>query len=332
VIVGKGKGAYLYEGNRRYMQIVCRYVTKYRDCTKNADKVQITKEIVDQVTCRGGRFLGQDNRGKLYEVTEKQARVKVGQALRHKRRQKEGGNSERSFSERSDRHMTSERSASADMFGGHYRDRSESESFSSLGQFSQRSVGLNDSTHDVASQHGPLDGMAQFSSYNIGGAAAAGSITEITTYVPALPASVVSLSQRSGSDYSSCGGGSASQLNPYTQNASASSFNMSTGSMYGQQQQIAQHQQQPVLSTNLLLEGDEFDALGPDDFGDEFDSDQPYVSHSGVQPMAATSSSAANQTAGVDEAFSSLSITAQQAMQIPTAEELVSNGGLLEFD
>jgi len=86
VIVGKGKGAYLYEGNRRYMQIVCRYVTKYRDCTKNADKVQITKEIVDQVTCRGGRFLGQDNRGKLYEVTEKQARVKVGQVRKQRRK------------------------------------------------------------------------------------------------------------------------------------------------------------------------------------------------------------------------------------------------------
>ena len=61
------------------MQVVLANVQRYQAATKSSQKAEITQEIVDDVTQKGGRFLGIDAKGKLYEVTEKQARIKVGQ-------------------------------------------------------------------------------------------------------------------------------------------------------------------------------------------------------------------------------------------------------------
>ena len=168
VIVGRGKGAYLSAGNRKYMQVIMNNVARYQNASKSTEKAQITKEILDTVSQKGGRFLGIDGRGTLYEVSEKQARIKIGQvrtnrmvmcscldvllgttrtlshivvglfivqALRHKRRQLEGG------SERSMNHSA----ASDQDFISEISDRSINRSKRGKGSFrsfrdSQRSV------------------------------------------------------------------------------------------------------------------------------------------------------------------------------------------------
>eukprot|EP00523_Entomoneis_sp_CCMP467_P008192 CAMPEP_0168738960 /NCGR_PEP_ID=MMETSP0724-20121128/11207_1 /TAXON_ID=265536 /ORGANISM="Amphiprora sp., Strain CCMP467" /LENGTH=310 /DNA_ID=CAMNT_0008786329 /DNA_START=105 /DNA_END=1037 /DNA_ORIENTATION=+ len=86
VLVGKGRGAYLSKGNQRYMELISFYAEKHRDAPTNVEKIQITNQVIETVTKRGGRFLAVDESGRLVRVSEKQARVKVGQALRHKRR------------------------------------------------------------------------------------------------------------------------------------------------------------------------------------------------------------------------------------------------------
>jgi len=88
VIVGQGRGAYESEGNIRYMELVRSNVDTYKAATNNAEKIQCTKDIYNEIARRGGRFLGVDKISKtLYEVPEKQARIKIGQALRHRKRE-----------------------------------------------------------------------------------------------------------------------------------------------------------------------------------------------------------------------------------------------------
>lgn len=79
----RGKGAYLSEGNLRYMQVINSYLSAYRAASSNQDKFQITKDIVEHVRSNGGRFMVVDGNG-LTEVSQKVARQKVGQVSKRR--------------------------------------------------------------------------------------------------------------------------------------------------------------------------------------------------------------------------------------------------------
>mmetsp|Transcript_18855 Transcript_18855/g.40585 ORF Transcript_18855/g.40585 Transcript_18855/m.40585 type:complete len:446 (+) Transcript_18855:103-1440(+) len=90
VLVGRGKGAYLSEGNKRYMLLVNQFLPVYRRATNNQEKIEITKAVVAHVKRNGGRFMGVDSKGNLNIVSDHVARIKVGQAIRRRRRQVDG--------------------------------------------------------------------------------------------------------------------------------------------------------------------------------------------------------------------------------------------------
>mmetsp|Transcript_6551 Transcript_6551/g.8513 ORF Transcript_6551/g.8513 Transcript_6551/m.8513 type:complete len:361 (-) Transcript_6551:351-1433(-) len=289
VIVGRGKGAYLSEGNRRYMQAVCSQLPRYQAATKNTDKVQITKDIIDAVTLKGGRFLGIDARGKLYNVTEQQARVKVGQALRHKRRQLEGG-SERSTSERNNTSertagLTSDRSLEecSSSFAGSYRERSEL-SFRSI---SHRSTNALEKQQQYLQRHQQHQHPG---SYRSVGESHRSTVEEVSPNLP--PDSSTSYRSTDADEYSPYvphGVNSASALTPSL--AELSSF---------------EHWSQEPSSTTLL--------------GNNQQQNNHIRAISDLQPLEAFSSPATPQptrSPGVESAgraLSSMSLTANQAL------------------
>jgi hypothetical protein len=80
VLVGRGKGAYMSEGNLRFQKLVSDHLDAYKRALKNKDKITITKEIVDQVKMCGGRFLKEEGiNGQVTEIDDRQARIKVAQ-------------------------------------------------------------------------------------------------------------------------------------------------------------------------------------------------------------------------------------------------------------
>ncbi|KAL7561247.1 hypothetical protein ACA910_004168, partial [Epithemia clementina (nom. ined.)] len=92
VLLGRGKRASLWQGNLRYKKIIYSFLPAYEAATKNAEKTGITGEIVAAVKRSGGRFLKENARtGELSEVSDFTARLKVGQAMRHRRRLRETG-------------------------------------------------------------------------------------------------------------------------------------------------------------------------------------------------------------------------------------------------
>ncbi|KAL7570686.1 hypothetical protein ACA910_017811 [Epithemia clementina (nom. ined.)] len=87
VILGRGKGAYQNEGNRRLQDLVAFYLPAYRAAKTNQEKINITTLIVESVKQNGGRFLSEKVKdGEIIEVCDQKARIKVAQAIRHQRR------------------------------------------------------------------------------------------------------------------------------------------------------------------------------------------------------------------------------------------------------
>ncbi len=98
VLVGRGKGNYLSEGNVRLQKLVQgKYLEAYKRARNNTQKSNITQEIVTAIQQSGGRFLKEvededeetllaaksivfcEEGGRLLEVDDKQARIKVAQ-------------------------------------------------------------------------------------------------------------------------------------------------------------------------------------------------------------------------------------------------------------
>ncbi|KAL7580346.1 hypothetical protein ACA910_004376 [Epithemia clementina (nom. ined.)] len=98
VLLGRGKGAYEWQGNLRYQQIICYSLPAYTAAKKKQDKTKISNSIVAAVKAGGGRFLKETRDGTLCEVPDKEAREKVAHALRHRRRIEEGGRGPLDFS------------------------------------------------------------------------------------------------------------------------------------------------------------------------------------------------------------------------------------------
>lgn len=95
VLLGRGKGATEWIGNRKYYEILKSMIPEYAQCASKGAKKKVTIAVVKKVQRGGGRFLRYVNPdvalelrcpqaiGKFQLVPDETARVKVGQALRH---------------------------------------------------------------------------------------------------------------------------------------------------------------------------------------------------------------------------------------------------------
>ena len=87
VLVGRGKGAYMSAGNLKFQELVNAQLPDYKRANKNKDKIAITNRIVQAVHNYGGRFLKEEGlQGQVSVIDDRQARIKVAQALRRRRR------------------------------------------------------------------------------------------------------------------------------------------------------------------------------------------------------------------------------------------------------
>jgi hypothetical protein len=83
VLSGRGGGTNLHPGNRFYRELILSHRSAYDDASKTM-KPEISRQIVNKIRDRGGRFLRKDKDGLYYEIGEGLAREKTSQALRHR--------------------------------------------------------------------------------------------------------------------------------------------------------------------------------------------------------------------------------------------------------
>jgi hypothetical protein len=83
VLCGRGKTSFNHVGNRRFRDIIANSVDKYNSAKSRLEKSMVVHSIVEQVKKVKGRFLKQDRfSGRWYELDERQAKEKVGHAIR----------------------------------------------------------------------------------------------------------------------------------------------------------------------------------------------------------------------------------------------------------
>ena len=83
VLCGRGKQAFNNQGNRRFRDLIAASTDKYINASSRLEKSMVVHSIVEQVKKIGGRFLKQDRyTGRWYELDERQAKEKVGHAIR----------------------------------------------------------------------------------------------------------------------------------------------------------------------------------------------------------------------------------------------------------
>ena len=74
---------YCAVGNRRFRDLIAASTDKYNDAKSRLEKSMVVHYIVEEVKKINGRFLKQDRfSGKWYELDERQAKEKVGHAIR----------------------------------------------------------------------------------------------------------------------------------------------------------------------------------------------------------------------------------------------------------
>jgi hypothetical protein len=87
VLCERGNFSYNHPGNKKYRAFVKSWQDRYTTSKKN-DKVLITSRVLDYVKREcGGRFMGHDEEGPLgswRELSDEEARRKIGQSLREK--------------------------------------------------------------------------------------------------------------------------------------------------------------------------------------------------------------------------------------------------------
>jgi hypothetical protein len=81
VIGGRGRGQNEHDGNQGYRRAIKANCQHYHQLVSNADKTDFTRRIVSQVR-ETRRFLKQVGKGEYIEMTEEEARQKVGQVRR----------------------------------------------------------------------------------------------------------------------------------------------------------------------------------------------------------------------------------------------------------
>jgi len=83
VLCGRGKTAFKHEGNRRFRDAVMASVDEYVCATSRLHKAVMVHRVVVNMKTTGGRFLKINNvTGKWYELDDRQAKEKVGHAIR----------------------------------------------------------------------------------------------------------------------------------------------------------------------------------------------------------------------------------------------------------
>ena len=90
VLLGRGFTFSWHEGNARFKKIIDETAPAYFASVSRHDKSRVVQQVFERIKSMGCRFLKQDKKTGLYfSVTEKEAREKISQAIRYKKRGKE---------------------------------------------------------------------------------------------------------------------------------------------------------------------------------------------------------------------------------------------------
>lgn len=83
VLCGRGKTSFNHVGNRSFRDLIAESTQRYIDAKSRLQKSMVVHSIVEEVKKAQGRFLKQDRySGQWFELDEKQAKEKVGHAIR----------------------------------------------------------------------------------------------------------------------------------------------------------------------------------------------------------------------------------------------------------
>jgi hypothetical protein len=83
VLSGRGGGTNLHPGNRHYRDLILSHRQTY-DIASKSKKPNVSRNIVQVVRDRGGKFLRKEKDGLYYDIGDEAAREKTSQALRHR--------------------------------------------------------------------------------------------------------------------------------------------------------------------------------------------------------------------------------------------------------
>jgi hypothetical protein len=85
VVCGRGKGSYNRPGNRRFRHIVCQHIAAYQTAKNKIVKGVVLNTIIERVKTQNygrARFIKPIKNGSWVELSDDQAREKVGHAIR----------------------------------------------------------------------------------------------------------------------------------------------------------------------------------------------------------------------------------------------------------
>jgi hypothetical protein len=83
VLSGRGGGTNLHPGNRHYRDLILSHRQTY-DIASKSKKPNVSRNIVQMVRDRGGKFLRKEKDDLYYDIGDEAAREKTSQALRHR--------------------------------------------------------------------------------------------------------------------------------------------------------------------------------------------------------------------------------------------------------
>lgn len=85
VVCGRGKGSYNRPGNKRFRALVTQYIDEYTKSRNKLDKTMVLATIIEKVRSQDygrARFVKHDKKNGWFEISDDQAREKVGHAMR----------------------------------------------------------------------------------------------------------------------------------------------------------------------------------------------------------------------------------------------------------
>jgi hypothetical protein len=85
VVCGRGKGSYNRPGNKIFRAIVCKHIPEYMAAKTKLDKGVALNRIMEDIRSQNNgtsRFLKPGKNGSWYELSDDQAREKVGHTMR----------------------------------------------------------------------------------------------------------------------------------------------------------------------------------------------------------------------------------------------------------
>jgi hypothetical protein len=82
ILLGRSKASWNHVGNRKFRVFVGLHLKRYMEAATRLEKTMVVNAVVESVQQAGGRFLKLNKDGMWYVVSQKEAREKVGHALR----------------------------------------------------------------------------------------------------------------------------------------------------------------------------------------------------------------------------------------------------------